>query len=155
MWVTVWRHGEAGMAPRDEDRSLTDKGKQTVESAAVEFQSTLIRAGDPLPTRSAFSPFERTRQTAAILAACWDINTRVCDALAPGTDIERPDTFLLRDVEHQVIVSHQPFVSQIIWHWLDDDRLDSLLPGGWATLELLAPIRGGGRLIRSRPNVFS
>lgn len=154
MWVTVWRHGEAGVAPRDEDRCLTDRGELTVRQAAREFTVQLTAAGDPVPGRLACSPLRRTCQTAAILEESWLIKAFVCDALAPGTSVRRPETFLTDDVEHQVIVSHQPFVSQLIWYWLDDDRLEPLLPGGWATVQLLSPHRGGGRLVRSRTSVY-
>lgn len=155
MWVTVWRHGEAGMAPRDEDRCLTSRGEQSVREAAAEFMSQLTAADNLIPERVAFSPLQRTRQTAAILEQSWHVPASICEALAPGTSIARPETFLVDHVEHQVIVSHQPFVSQLIWYWLDDNGLDPLLPGGWATLELLAPCRGGGRLVRSRTSIFA
>ena len=155
MWVTVWRHGEAGMAPRDEDRCLTSRGELSVSKAATEFMLQLLDAGDPAPERLAFSPLQRTRQTAAILGQSWHVAASVCDALAPGTSVAHPETFLVDHIEHQVIVSHQPFVSQLIGYWLDDNGLDSLLPGGWATLKLTAPCRGGGRLLRSRTSIFA
>lgn len=154
MRVTVWRHGEAGMAPRDEDRCLTRRGEASVSEAAAEFMSQLIAAGDPTPERVAFSPLQRTRQTAAILEQSWQVPASVCEALAPGTSVAHPETFLVDHIEHQVIVSHQPFVSQLIWYWLDDNALDPLQPGGWATLELMVPSRGGGQLVRSRTSIF-
>lgn len=155
MWVTVWRHGEAGVARRDEDRCLTDRGEASVTRAATAFRESLIRAGEVMPSSCAYSPLQRTRQTAWILGEIWDVEPRVCEALAPGTAVDRPMDFLSDGLAHQVIVSHQPFVSQLIWYWLDSDGLDPLEPGGWATIELTAPARGGGRLVRSRANIFS
>jgi len=154
MWVTVWRHGEAGMAARDEDRCLTTRGERSVAAAALAFHADIAKSGGPLPYRCAFSPLVRTQQTANLLGSCWNIEITPCAPLAPGTDLLRPDRFLVGDVAPQVIVSHQPFVSQLLWHWLDDDHLEPLSPGGWATVELSMPTRGGGRLIQARPTIF-
>ena len=41
MLVTVWRHGEAGAAPRDRDRALTPKGVDALGRAVLRFQETI------------------------------------------------------------------------------------------------------------------
>ena len=154
MLVTVWRHGEAGAAPRDEDRALTERGQLTVAMAAQQFSRWLADEGHPAVDRMFHSPLVRTTQTAQLLEAALGCSSEVCNPLAPGTRIDRPEDYVSQGDCHLVLVGHQPFVSQIIWHWLDDDKLDPLLPGGWATLQLQAPLQGGATLVKARPNIF-
>ncbi len=154
MLVTVWRHGEAGAAPRDEDRELTARGVRTVCEATVEFRQWLSEAQIAPVSEIWYSPLVRTFQTAGLLGKGLGCEIQACEALAPGTNLHKPDTFLPAVAEHVMIVTHQPFVSQVIWHWLDDDRLEPILPGGWATLELTVPTRGGGELVRARTSIF-
>ena len=154
MLITVWRHGEAGMAPRDEDRQLTQRGQLTVRGAALEFHERIAFANLPPPDLCLFSPLVRARETSQILAAEWGVTQQSCAALAPGTRVNQPETFVASDQEHQVLVSHQPFVSELIAHWIDGDEVAPLLPGGWATIDLVAPVRGGGSLVFARPSVY-
>ncbi len=154
MLVTVWRHGEAGSAPRDEDRELTARGVRTVCEAAVEYRQWLADAQVEPVSNIWHSPLVRTYQTAGLLGKGLGIDISICDALAPGTNIHQPESFLPAEADHVVIVTHQPFVSQLIWYWLDDDRLEPILPGGWATLELTAATRGGAELKRARTSIF-
>lgn len=154
MLVTLWRHGEAGAAARDEDRALTPRGELTVAQAVLEFEQWRQQAGLAPVDRLYHSPLVRTRQTAQLLERGLGVAPESVAALAPGTNLQAPQSFLPETAEHCVLVSHQPFVSQAAWFWLDDDRVEPLLPGGWVTLELLVPSRGGGVLQRARANIF-
>lgn len=154
MLVTVWRHGEAGVAPRDEDRELTLRGISSLEAAVAAFDQW--RGDQLLPPVSAcrYSPLVRTRQTASILSTALGLTAEACPALAPGADLLAPEGFLDEAESHLILVSHQPFVSELIAYWLDDGRVAPLYPGGWAALELLAPVRGGATLHGMRASVY-
>lgn len=154
MLVTVWRHGEAGAAPRDEDRALTERGQQSLALAVMNFQQWRDAQKLAPVSQIRFSPLVRTRQTAELLGKALSVDPETCAALAPGTDLFKPERFLPEGDGHTILVTHQPFVSQVIWHWLDDDRLEPILPGGWATLELLAPSRGGASLIGAKTAIY-
>ncbi len=154
MLVTVWRHGEAGSAPRDEDRALTGRGDRTVRQAAEAFRAWLSDASLTSVSGCRYSPLVRTTQTAHILGATLGVEPAVCRGLALSADIHQPKTFLDEEEPHLLMVSHQPFVSQLIWYWLDDDRVEPLLPGGWATLDVTVPSRGGAALVAARESIF-
>jgi phosphohistidine phosphatase SixA len=157
MRVTVWRHGEAGAAPRDEGRPLTDRGRRSLASAAKSFSDSDTAL---LPTRIHYSPLLRTEQTAGIIAQQFPSATRqVCPALAPGANLHDPQSFLLeQDAEdtsaHIILVTHQPFVSELIWYWLDDFKVPPITPGGFCVMELMAPTRGGALLLQAVPDVL-
>jgi len=96
------------MAPRDEDRQLTQRGQLTVRDAALEFHERIALADLPPPDLCLFSPLVRTRETSQILATEWGVTQQSCAALAPGTRVNQLETFVASDREHQVFVSHNP-----------------------------------------------
>lgn len=157
MRITVWRHGEAGTASRDEDRPLTDRGRRSLASAAQVFGGS--ETGLP-QTRIHYSPLLRTEQTAAILAQQFpSAMLQVCPALAPGANLHDPQSFLLglhseEASVHIILVTHQPFVSELIWYWLDDYQVPPIAPGGFCSMELMAPTRGGALLLQAVPDVL-
>ena len=66
-----------------------------------------------------------------------------------------PEAFSENDYsahEHIVMVSHQPFVSQAIAVWVDDETLAPLAPGGYSTLEVTCLARGGATSLRHCPD---
>lgn len=154
MLVTVWRHGEAGYAASDANRMLTDRGRYSVGLAAEDCYQWLGDMALAAPDCLRYSPLRRTEETARLLGDAWGLTPQVSAALAPGADHQSPQTFLPEDYNHVVLVSHQPFVSMLIGYWLDDRRLSPLMPGGWATIDLIAACRGGGTLLRLRSSVF-
>lgn len=154
MWVTVWRHGEASPGAVDEHRSLTSRGRQSLQSVVRRYAEQCEAAGVLLPDACAFSPLVRTTQTAEILGLGLGLCPQASAALAPGADIHRPASFLDETKAHQVLVSHQPFVSELINHWLDSRDLPPLLPGGYACIDLLAPSQGGGSLVFAEANIL-
>lgn len=154
MQITVWRHGEAGSAVVDADRPLTPRGHQTVAEAAENLEKWLAANGEQ-PGVCRHSPLLRTTETAAVLARQWPgMKIEACPALAPGADPARSDSYLAAAGQALVLVGHQPFVSMLLAFWLDDTRLPTLMPGGHATVELIAPTRGGARLLHAVPALW-
>lgn len=65
--VTVWRHGEAGSAARDADRTLTAHGVSHVTASAELFKGWCQRSGVIAPSLCTHSPLVRAQQTASLL----------------------------------------------------------------------------------------
>ena len=154
MIVTVWRHGEAANTAPDENRRLTQVGQDALKSAAVQFVDFLTKSGLSAPREIFHSPLTRTTETALILADHLEVDSTAYAGLAPEASTPQDMTKWLdqQQGEHQFLVGHQPFVSSLIWYFLDDHALPPLLPGGYATIELPYFERGTGSVIRSRPN---
>ncbi len=146
MYVTLWRHGEAGAASRDADRALTERGRAALVAALPRYKRELSRLGVEPPNVCLHSPLVRTTQTAELLATDLAIPAQVLSALAPGAQVAESQALIEGYEAHVILVTHQPFVSDLLGYWLDSDSLDFLEPGGWATLELLVPSRGGAKL---------
>jgi phosphohistidine phosphatase len=125
MQLYVIRHAEAvdlgsNGAERDEDRQLTDKGREQCRAVAM----ALRRAGvglDKLLT----SPLIRARQTAEEMVKHWPDNRPEpadCDHLAPGQRKRK----LLRELlavggDAVGIVGHNPDLSELVG-WLIGDK---------------------------------
>ena len=154
MLVTLWRHGEAGTAATDELRPLTPRGSSSVQAAVADWQTWVKEQALAAADVIWHSPLVRTTQTAQLLEQCLNCARVECGGLAPGAMIDKPASFLPDSGDHVVLVTHQPFVSQLIWYWLDDDALAPLMPGGWASLRVTAPSRGGASLVQARASIF-
>lgn len=154
MWVTVWRHGEAASGAVDEYRALTPRGRKTLLSAVPRFNELCLRAEIPPPDTITFSPLVRTTQTAEILSLGLHVTSMASDELAPGAVVSDTPGYLQSSALHQIIVSHQPFVSELLNYWLDRDDLPPLLPGGFACVDLIAPGRGAAELAFAEPDIF-
>ncbi len=155
MILTIWRHGEAGRAPTDRDRELTDSGRDDVGFACQQFHSACSDRGIPHPDSILHSPFMRSNQTAEIIAAAFTHATQTwMDALHPGSDVAAVDSALI-DIaegeavhEHVLLVSHQPLISYLLDHYLGDPgAVPALSPGGLATLSLETPAKDCGRIL--------
>lgn len=152
MLLTIWRHGEAGPAPRDTERELTERGRSDVAATAEAFTHWLAQAGHPMVEQVHHSPLKRTSQTAAILHDRLRPASCVADELlAPGAD-PADNRWQIIDTTHVVWVSHEPFVSRAIAVWSDDETRPPLAPSGYATLEVLSLERGGATVLRHRPS---
>ena len=154
MWVTIWRHGEAAQGYPDEHRCLTHRGRQSVAASVAAYMARCSEVGAPKPSRVVFSPLVRTTQTAEILGLALQCDPQSCAVLAPGTQLSDQAAFIDERYEHAVIVGHQPFVSTLIVHWLDDYSQPPLMPGGYACLKLVAPLQGGGECLFLQPEIF-
>ena len=114
MLVTVWRHGEAGTAPRDRDRTLTAKGADALNKAVLRFQDTLEEKSLPSVSGVLTSPWLRTRQTAEILGVALKVSPREQGWLAPSAAVADAAPIFESPVEHLLLVSHQPLVSELL-----------------------------------------
>jgi phosphohistidine phosphatase SixA len=150
--LTLWRHGEAGLAATDEVRALTPRGREEVVAMAQDYAAWAGESALGPVSLLLHSPYRRTVETAALLGEVLVPGSLKADpSLAPGA---YPEAFSENDYsghEHIVMVSHQPFVSQAIALWTDDVTLAPLAPGGWSTLEITCLVRGGATLLRHRP----
>jgi phosphohistidine phosphatase SixA len=76
------------------------------------------------------------------------------DQLAPGQRSYSQGRFLQDDVAHQLIVGHQPYLSELINVWCDTAQYHGLSTSGVAIIRLLMPSRGGGELLYYEPEGF-
>ena len=153
MLVTVWRHGEAGTAPRDRDRTLTAKGADALNKAVLRFQDTLEEKSLPSVSGVLTSPWLRTRQTAEILGVALKVSPREQGWLAPSAAVADAAPIFESPVQHLLLVSHQPLVSELLWYWLDSTSLAPLAPGGRASLWIADHGQGLGTLVSSEVNI--
>ena len=155
MLVTLWRHGEAGQAASDAARELTVRGGEHVGMTVKAYKDWCQNTKVELPSYCAHSPLTRTYQTASILDAHLCFETLVShDQLAPGQRSYSQGRFLQDDVAHQLIVGHQPYLSELINVWCDTAPYHGLSTSGVAIIRLLMPSRGGGELLYYEPEGF-
>ena len=155
MIVTIWRHGEAGNAISDRLRELTGNGADDVAFGCHQFHNACAVRDIPNPGLILHSGWVRTTQTAEIIASAFThADRRPLTALQPGGTVALVDAALstLIDAhetpEHVVLVSHQPLVSYLVDHNLEEQgRVPSLSPGGLVTLGLEVPARACGQLL--------
>ncbi len=153
MWVTVLRHGQAGLAATDRARNLTPRGESDIERAGGALADVLVQGrGIRPPEVIVHSPYQRTLQTAQRLAGIFvSCELIASDSLVPEARVDAAEGVVEAQAAaghaHCVLVSHQPLVSHLLDHWLGFDHpVPPLLPGAWAVFEVdpLAP--GCGRL---------
>ena len=152
MNVTIWRHGEAGRAPTDRQRELTDKGFDDVGFGCQQFHAACHAREISHPVLILHSPWVRTAETAEIIASAFTHATRRSTAaLEPGASVQDVDDMLAQldgEPAHLLLVSHQPLVSQLVNHYLGPEALvPPLSPGAFVTLALDVPARACGRLL--------
>jgi phosphohistidine phosphatase len=98
--------GEGGVS-RDEDRPLTDRGREQARRLPSGFRARGIQLGLVLS-----SPLLRARQTAEEMLREWPHpapELRVCTALAPGAKRRKLSRFLNElGSDHVALVGHQP-----------------------------------------------
>ena len=125
MIVTIWRHGEAANTAPDENRRLTPAGQDALKRAAAQFVDFLAKSGLSAPREIFHSPLTRTTETALILADHLKVDATVYAGLAPEASTPQGMIKWLdqQQGEHQFLVGHQPFVSSLIWYFLDDHAL--------------------------------
>lgn len=143
MILTIWRHGEAGSASRDEQRELTVRGADDISFGCQQFHQACEGRGIAHPTRILHSPWLRTTQTAEIIAGAYSHATVLpCEALRPGAtpeDLDRALGSYLAE-PHVLLVHHQPLVSRVLGHYLGDAAaVPFLSPGGLASLSIDVP----------------
>ena len=151
MYLTIWRHGEAGDATRDRLRELTERGQQDIRRGWPKFARFCEQRGIALPDAILYSEWVRTRQTAAILSSQLpNAHSAACTALLPGRRPADVDTELelicrAEPRAHLLLVSHQPLVSALVDHYVGEkNRVPALMPGAFATLDIDVLAQGCG-----------
>lgn len=151
MIITIVRHGEAGDAPRDEDRELTYRGTDDISFGSHQLRDLCGDKSLALPDHIFHSSWRRTTQTAEIFAAAFTAPVAPMDALLPGSTLADVDNALSHpreEIFHSVLVGHQPMVSLLVEHYLDNaGRVPPLSPGGLVSIGLNTPGRGCGELL--------
>ena len=153
MLLTVWRHGQAGVAATDDARPLTPRGRSDITAGAAGYAEWMKLAGCPPVTWIWFSPTRRTQETAALVSAeLAPVRVQVDEALAPGAMPEDFREFDGSEGEHILFLSHQPFIPRAIALWADDHALPPLAPGGYSILDALSLEQGGASVLRHCPD---
>ena len=155
MLLTLWRHGEAAYSHPDSLRQLTERGVEHVQATVGLYQSLCPAPGLSMPTLCTHSPYVRTEQTANLIASelgLFDVVSQ--DLLAPGQTDYVSGHYLAEESRHQLVVGHQPYLSQLIDVWCDTSAHTSVSPSGFAIIELIAPCRGGGELLHHAPEGY-
>ena len=112
MFVTIWRHGEAGQAPRDYERTLTDRGCDDLGFGAQHFHGHCESRGVPHPDCIRYSPWTRTRQTADIVSAAFTHASTLEDSrIQPGAGLDKALALVEEELgggacEHLLLVCH-------------------------------------------------
>jgi phosphohistidine phosphatase SixA len=119
----------------------------------LRFQDTLEEKSLPSVSGVLTSPWLRTRQTAEILGVALKVSPREEGWLAPSAAVADAAPIFESPVEHLLLVSHQPLVSELLWYWLDSTSLAPLAPGGRASLWIADHGQGLGTLVSSEVNI--
>ena len=151
MIITIVRHGEAGDALRDKDRELTYAGTDDVSFGSHQLRDLCGDKSLALPDHIFYSSWRRTTQTAEILAAAFTASVAPMEALLPGStlaDVDKALSLLAQETAHCVLVGHQPMVSMLVDHYIDNaGRVPPLSPGGLVSIWLDTAARGCGELL--------
>ena len=155
MLLTLWRHGEAVYSRLDSQRQLTERGVQHVRATVGLYRSLCLQRGLGMPTMCTHSPYVRTKQTASLIASELSLPDVVLqELLAPGQPDYVSGDYLSEESGHQLVVGHQPYLSQLIDVWCDTSAHTSVSPSGFAIIELTVPRRGGGELLYHAPEGY-
>ena len=121
MKIYFIRHGEAEIyADDDFKRRLTTVGKRKLEESFKVFANNLK---DKRSYKIYSSPLERAKEPAEILAKHLDSTYEVKDYLAGGRIKDILKT--LDPDENYIFVSHEPFISNWIYHLTGDMKIIS------------------------------
>jgi len=118
MHLIIMRHGEAGWHSIDQQRELTEAGRQSAALVAAEIARSPWR-----PEQIWCSPYIRTRQTAAIVAEVLNCRVAEKEFITPDHDpglclnalLENPPSPLM-------LISHMPLVGSLLTLLLDGHR---------------------------------
>ena len=112
MLVYLLRHAIAeDSAATDSLRNLTAEGRAQARSVTEKFKQH-----SPAMDRVLCSPYNRAQQTAsAVMTLFSDIDLTLDERLKPGGDVYGVlDAIEGFDVQHLLIVSHNPFLSNLL-----------------------------------------
>ncbi len=108
----LMRHAEASWAAStDQDRQLTERGRQDLMQLARRHQRSLQTI-----QKIVCSPYLRTQQTAQIIAASIGLENLVYEArLTPENSVKSAVSALEEHwCEHLLVVTHQPLIGCLI-----------------------------------------
>jgi phosphohistidine phosphatase len=129
----------------DDERPLTDDGRKKFRRVARGL-ARLVRQPDAILT----SPLPRARETADILAACWDgVTVENLPALAVGDHAGLEQALQGYPADAFVaLVGHEPWLSTLLAHVLDARSPERFVfrKGGAAMVELRGSLAEGGLL---------
>jgi phosphohistidine phosphatase SixA len=108
MDLYLLRHAEAGEAPRDEERELTEHGQVQARAAAAGILWLELGLGAVLS-----SPLPRATQTAEPVARALGISLETAQALATGRSPAEGLALLAGHAEPILLVGHEPQLSRI------------------------------------------
>ncbi|WP_100640629.1 phosphohistidine phosphatase SixA [Marinobacter salexigens] len=118
MHLLIMRHGEAGWHSLDQDRTLTEAGRQQVAQCATEIAKSPWR-----PEKIWTSPYVRARQTAAIVSEILNCPVEEKSFITPEDD---PGLCLNALLENKhsplMLVSHMPLVGALSTLLVDGHR---------------------------------
>ena len=133
MKLMLMRHGESGQdAPSDFERCLTPAGRAMVTATGAWLAGQGVE-------RLLVSPYRRTRETAALVAAALSLPeaAMTCsDALVPETptsEAARAIAEAFRETATGLVVTHQPLISSLLY-WLTGEQVP-MSPGRLAVLD--------------------
>jgi phosphohistidine phosphatase len=109
MNLYLLRHAEAGEAPRDEDRQLTERGHRQASAVAAGIAWLDLGLGAILS-----SPLPRAAQTAQPVADALRMRLDSSAALATGQDPADALALLHGRSDAVLLVGHEPQLSEII-----------------------------------------
>lgn len=139
MKLFIMRHGEAGRHAQDDQRELTDVGRQQVARVAAQLAES-----DSRPELIWCSPLVRARQTAAIVAERLNCPVKEKLFITPDDDPARClDALLASTTSPLLLVSHMPLVGVLTSLLTDGHRRGAAFMTAQAVL-LSMPIVGPG-----------
>lgn len=139
MKLLIMRHGEAGWHTQDEQRELTDAGRQQVARVAAQLAES-----DSRPELIWCSPLVRARQTAAIVAERLNCSIEEKLFITPDDDPARClDALLASTASPLLLVSHMPLVGVLTSLLTDGHRRGAAFMTAQALL-LDMPVVGPG-----------
>jgi phosphohistidine phosphatase len=109
MDLYLLRHAEAGEAPRDEDRELSERGR--AQAGAVAAGIGWLDLGF---TAIVSSPLPRATQTAQPLAQALALPLETAEELAPGYSPKDALALVARRGDRLLLVGHEPQLSDIV-----------------------------------------
>src|SRR3954453_19901212 len=111
MDLYLLRHGEAGQAPHDEDRELTERGHERARAVAAGL-AWLNPGLDAILA----SPLPRAVQTAQPVARALNLEVQTAEALAPGHGPDELLALLSGRGARVLLVGHEPRMSGLALH---------------------------------------
>ncbi len=118
MLLLVMRHGEAGWHSLDQERELTESGRQQVATTVAQIAESPWRPG-----MIWCSPLVRARQTTAIASEILNCPVQVRDFITPDDDPGLClDALLETDTSPLMLVSHMPLVGSLSTLFVDGHR---------------------------------